>query len=341
MKKTALLFAGATLALSIASAQAASLKMAYDADPVSLDPYEQLSGGTLQLSHMTHDPLVRWDRNHGFEARLAEKWERVDDLTMRFHLRKGVKFHSGNDFTAKDVVFTFKRLQESPDFKGIFEPFQELKVVDDYTVEVVTKKPFPLVLNNMTYLFPMDSQYFTGEDENGKPKGLLVKHGDSFASRNISGTGPYVVSEREQGVRVDFKRFAGYWDTNSPGNVDDIVLTPIKEAPTRVAALLSGDVDFIEPVPPTDHDRIRESDKVDLVTMGGTRIITFQMNQERVEAFKDQRVRLAINYAINQEGIVKKIMKGFATPGAQFSPEGYLGHNPALKPRFDLKKRSS
>lgn len=338
MKKTALLFAGATLALSIASAQAASLKMAYDADPVSLDPYEQLSGGTLQLSHMTHDPLVRWDRNHGFEARLAEKWERVDDLTMRFHLRKGVKFHSGNDFTAKDVAFTFKRLQESPDFKGIFEPFQELKVIDDYTVEVVTKKPFPLVLNNMTYLFPMDSQFFTGEDANGKPKDLLVKHGDSFASRNISGTGPYVVSAREQGVRVDFKRFAGYWDTNSPGNVDDIVLTPIKEAPTRVAALLSGDVDFIEPVPPTDHDRIRESNKVDLVTMGGTRIITFQMNQERVEAFKDARVRMAINYAINQEGIVQKIMKGFATPGAQFSPEGYLGHNPALKPRFDLKK---
>jgi len=105
-----------------------------------------------------------------------------------------------------------------------------------------------------------------------------------------------------------------------------------------VAALLSGGVDFIAPVPPTDHDRIKASDKVDLVTMSGTRIITFQMNQDRVEAFKDVRVRQAINYAINQEGIVKKIMKGFATPGAQFSPEGYLGHNPDLKPRYDLKK---
>lgn len=338
MKKTASIFAGALLALGMASAQAATLKMAYDADPVSLDPYEQLSGGTLQLSHMTYDPLVRWDRNLGFEPRLAESWERIDDNTMRFHLRKGVKFHSGNEFSAKDVAFTFKRLQESPDFKGIFEPFEELKVVDDYTVDMVTKKPFPLILNNATYLFPMDSAYFTGSDENGKPKDLLVKHGDSFASRNISGTGPYTVTYREQGVKMEFQRNPSYWDTKSPGNVDNIVLTPIKEAPTRVAALLSGDVDFIAPVPPTDHERIKENDKVDLVTMSGTRIITFQMNQNRVEAFKDARVRLAINYAINQEGIVQKIMKDFATPAAQFSPKGYLGYNDSLKPRFDLKK---
>ena len=338
MKKTASIFAGALLAFSMASAQAATLKMAYDADPVSLDPYEQLSGGTLQLSHMTYDPLVRWDRNLGFEPRLAESWERIDQNTMRFHLRKGVKFHSGNEFTAKDVAFTFKRLQESPDFKGVFAPFKALNVIDDYTVDMVTTDPFPLILNNATYLFPMDSAYFTGEDENGKPKDLLVKHGDSFASRNISGTGPYTVTYREQGVKMEFQRNPSYWDTKSPGNVDNIVLTPIKEEPTRVAALLSGDVDFIAPVPPTDHERIKENDKVDLVTMSGTRIITFQMNQNRVEAFKDARVRLAINYAINQEGIVQKIMKDFATPAAQFSPKGYLGYNDSLKPRFDLKK---
>ncbi|WP_028470491.1 ABC transporter substrate-binding protein [Neptunomonas japonica] len=338
MKKTALLFAGAALALNIASAQAATLRMAYDADPVSLDPYEQLSGGTLQLSHMTYDPLVRWDRNLGFEPRLAEKWERIDDNTMRFHLRKGVKFHSGNELSTKDVAFTFKRLQDSPDFKGVFAPFKALNVIDDHTFDLVTAEPFPLILNNMTYLFPMDSAFFSGEDANGKPKDMLVKHGDSFASRTISGTGPYTVSYREQGVKVEFSRNADYWDKNSPGNVDKIVFTPIKEAPTRVAALLAGDVDFIAPVPPTDHKRIKSSDNVELVTMSGTRIITFQMNQERNEAFKDARVRTAINYAINQEGIVKKIMKGFATPGAQFSPKGYLGHNPALTPRYDLKK---
>lgn len=338
MKKTTSLLAGAVLSLGIMSAQAASLKLAYDADPVSMDPHEQLSGGTLQLSHMTFDPLVRWARDLSIEPRLAEKWERIDDLTMRFHLRQGVKFHSGNEMTAKDVAWTFERLKNSPDFKGIFAPFQALKVIDDYTFDLVTEKPYPLVLNAATYIFPMDSAFYSGTDENGKPKDLLVKNSDTFASRNISGTGPYKVTYREQGVRVEFERNADYWDTQSPGNVDQITLTPIKEAPTRVAALLSGDVDFIAPVPPNDLQRIEDNPDVDLVTMTGTRIITFQLNQERVPAFKDVRVRQAIVHAINQEGIVKKIMKGFATPAAQFSPAGYQGHNPALKPRYDLDK---
>ena len=338
MKRTLSFLSSAVLALSVMGAQAASLKMAYDADPVSLDPYEQLSGGTIQLSHMTYDPLVRWTQDLEFEPRLAEKWERIDENTMRFHLRKGVKFHSGNDFTAKDVVFTFKRLQESPDFKGIFSPFKEAVMIDDYTVDMVTKAPFPLMLNNMTYIFPMDSEFFSGTDENGNPKDAMVKHGDSFASRHISGTGPFTVDYREQGVRVEFKRNPNYWDTTSPGNVDNITLTPIKEGPTRVAALLSGDVDFIAPVPPSDHERIKKNENVELVTMSGTRIITLQLNGERVEAFKNPKVRLAINYAINQQGIVDKIMKGFATPAAQFSPAGYLGHNESLTPRYDLEK---
>ncbi|MEH6576400.1 MAG: ABC transporter substrate-binding protein [Amphritea sp.] len=338
MKKTATLLAGALLSLSAMTAQAETLKMAYDSDPVTLDPHEQLSGGTLQLSHMTFDPLLRWDLNMGFEPRLAESWERIDDLTMRFHLRKGVKFHSGNELTAKDVEFTFKRLQSSPDFKGIFTPFKQVTVVDDYTFDLVTNEPFPLILNNATYLFPMDSKYYSGEDENGNPKDMLVKHGDSFASTHISGTGPFTVTSREQGVRTEFTRNPDYWDSKSKGNVDSIVLTPIKEAPTRVAALLSGDVDFIMPVPPADQKRIDTSNNTDLVTMSGTRIITLQMNQERVEAFKDVRVRQAIVHAINQEGIVKKIMRGFATPAGQMSPEGYLGYNAELTPRYDVKK---
>jgi len=317
---------------------AKTLKMAYDADPVSLDPHEQLSGGTLQLSHMIFDPLVRWTRDLGFEGRLAKKWERIDDKTMRFYLRKGVKFHSGNEMTALDVSWTFDRLKKSPDFKGLFAPFDALNVIDKYTIDLVTKEPYPLVLHQATYIFPMDSAFYTGFDAKGKSKAAIVKHGDAFASSHASGTGPFVVAAREQGVRVDFKRFADYWDKKSPGNVTEIIFTPIKEAPTRVAALLSGDVDFIAPVPPTDLDRVRKSDKTNLVTMGGTRIITFQMNEDRVPAFKDARVRNAVVYAVNNEGIVKKIMKGFATAGAQQGPKGYAGYNAALKPRYDLKK---
>jgi len=292
----------------------------------------------LQFSHLAFDPLIRWTRDGGFEPRLAEKWEVIDNLTTRFTLRKGVRFHSGNDFTAEDVRWTVDRLKTSPDFKGLFEPFEGVKIIDSHTVDLVTKKPYGLVLAMATYVFPMDSKYYSGKDERGRDKAELVKHGDSFASSHASGTGPFLVTYREQGVRSELQRFPGYWDNSSKGNVTKIVFTPIKEAPTRVAALLSGDVDYIMPVPPTDHSRVDKNPKTNLVTMSGSRIITFQLNQNRVEAFKDQRVRQAIVHAVNNVGIVKKIMKGFGTAAAQQSPKGYAGHNPALKPRYDLAK---
>ena len=333
-------FAACAMGLMVAGGAVAetTVRVAYDADPVSLDPHEQLSGGTLQLSHMVFDPLVRWTQDLQFEPRLAESWEQIDATTTRFNLRDGVKFHSGNELTSADVKWTFDRLKESPDFKGIFSLFTAVNVIDEDTFDLVTSEPYPLVLHTATYIFPMDSAYYTGTTDDGKDKSELVKHGDSFASRNVSGTGPFVVSEREQGVKVVFDRFADYWDTASPGNVDQIILTPIKEDPTRVAALLSGDVDFIAPVPPTDLARVDENEGTTLITMPGTRIITFQMNQDRVEAFKDPKVRLAIDYAVNNAGIVERIMRGFGTVGAQASPAGYLGYNPDLTPRFDLEK---
>lgn len=314
------------------------LKLAYDADPVSMDPHEQISGATLQFSHMVFDPLIRWDKQHDFEPRLAEKWQRINGKTVRFFLRKGVKFHSGNAFTAKDVMWTFKRLQQSSDFKAIFTHFARIEIIDDFTFDLISKQDFPLTLHASTYIFPMDSQFYTGKDAQGEPKSAIKKHGNSFASTNASGTGPFIVTSREQGIKVAFKRFKDYWDKGSSGNVTQIEWTSIKEESTRVLALLSGDVDFIAPVPPNDLKRIKNEKKIQLVEMPGTRIITFQLNQKRVEAFKDKRVRQAITYAVNNEGIVKKIMRNFATVAAQNSPEGYLGHNPTLKPRYDLKK---
>jgi len=317
-------------AAGMGSAQ--TLNFAYDADPVSLDPHEQLSGGTLQLSHMIFDPLVRWNKELGFDPRLATSWERVDDTTMLFKLRQGVKFHTGNDMTAEDVVWTIERLKSSPDFKGVFATWASARAVDDYTVEIKTEGPSPLVLHTATYVFPMDKDFY----EAGGAE--ITKHGDSFASQNASGTGPFTIAEREQGVKVVFKRNPEYWDTASPGNVQTAVLTPIKEAPTRVAALLSGDVDFIAPVPPTDLERIDADPNVNLVTMTGTRIITLQMNQQRHEALANVKVRQAIVHAINNEGIVEKIMKGFGTAAAQQSPKGYVGYHSDLRPRFDVEK---
>ncbi|GHC26800.1 ABC transporter substrate-binding protein [Aidingimonas halophila] len=315
-----------------------TLRMAYDADPVSLDIHEQLSGGILQLSHMTFDPLVRWTQDLEFEPRLASDWEQVDDTTLRMTLREGVSFHSGNTLTAEDVVWTVDRLKRSSDFKAIFEPIDKVTAVDEQTVEFQTEKPYPLLLNLATYIFPMDSEFYTGTDDDGDPKDEIVKNGNSYASKHLSGTGPFTVTEHQPGNRMEFERNPNYWDDDSPGNVDRIVLTPISENATRVAALLSGDVDFIAPVPPNDLERVREDEDANLVTMSGTRIILFHMNQERVEAFQDPKVRKAFTYAINQEGIADRLMKGFATPAAQFSPEGYAGHVPDLEIRHDMEK---
>jgi peptide/nickel transport system substrate-binding protein len=316
---------------------AKTLRLALDADPVSLDPHVQLSGGMLQYSHMVFDPLVRWTQDMQFEPRLAEKWERIDPLTLRMHLRKGVVFHSGNPFTAKDVAWTLDRLKKSQDFKALFEPFAEPKIVDDHTIDLVTTKPYGLSLNMCTYIFPMDSKFYTGTDEKGLPKDAIVKTEHSFANENESGTGRYSVVSREPGQKWVFKAFPKYWDKNV-GNVNTIVLTPISEDATRVAALLAGDVDFIAPVPPQDYERIEGAKNAKLLTMSGTRVITFQMNQNRRPEFKDPRVRMAFDLAVNNEGIVQKIMKTRATAAAQNSPDGYVGYNPDLKPRYDLEK---
>ncbi len=321
-----------------AAAQAATLKLAMDADPVSLDPQVQLSGGMLQYSHMVFDPLVRWTPEGDFEPRLAVKWERINDTTTRFYLRKGVKFHSGNPFTADDVAFTLVRLKKSDDFKGLFEYFTEAKPVDAHTVDLITKEPYGLVMAMATYIFPMDKAFYSGTDpKNGKPKDLMLKTDYTFANFNQSGTGPFKVTQREQGVKTTFTRFADYWDKNT-GNVSEIIFTPIAEAPTRVAALLSGDVDFIMPVPPADLNRVDNTKGLKLVTMSGSRIITFQLNQKRRPEFANPKVRMAMAHAYNNDGVVKKIMKGFATAAAQNSPKGYQGFNPAIYPRYDVNK---
>lgn len=321
-----------------ALAEGKTLRMAYDADPTSLDPHEQLASATLQLSHLLFDPLIRFRQDLTLEPRLAKSFERIDDRTMRFHLREGVKFHSGNTLSAQDVVWTVNRLKQSPDFKALFEPFEGARAIDDLTVDLITKKPYPLVLNLATYIFPMDRAFYSGVDENGKPKDAIVKHGASFASMHASGTGPFTVTAREQGIRLEFQRFPDYWDKASPGNVDKIIFTPIKEPATRVSALLAGDVDFIAPVPPTDLARIKAAPCCTLITMPSTRIITFELNQDRVPAFKDKRVRLAIAYAVNGTGIAEKIMRGMATPAGELSPPGYSGYDPSLVPRYDLEK---
>jgi len=333
-----LLFFALALVFLATAAQAKTLRMALDADPESMDPHVQLSGGMLQYNHLVFDPLIRWTKDMKFEPRLAVKWERLDSLTVRFHLRKDVKFHSGNPMTAADVAWTLARLKKSEEFRGLFTIFTAPKIIDDHTIDIVTTEPYPLLENMATYIFVMDSKFYSGTDAKGKPKDAIVKTEYSFANENESGTGPYMVTSREHGVKMVYKRFADYWDKDSKGNVDEIVLTPIKENATRTAALLSGGVDFIAPVPPQDYERLRKNADVNMVTMTGSRVITFQLNQKKKPEFANLKVRQAVIAAIDNAGIVAKLMKGTATAAHQQAPEGFDGYVADLKPRFDLEK---
>ena len=317
-------------------AHGADISIAYAADPVSMDPMEQISGATLRMAHMVYDPLVRFDSELKIEPRLAESWEEITPTTLRFHLRKGVKFHNGDPMTADDVIFTFERLKKSADFKVLFEPYEKMRKVDHNTVDLIMKKPYPLALANMAYLFVMNRKYFSGKDENGNDKARIAKNIGTFASTHENGTGPFVLVSRQQGVKSRYRRFEEYWDES--GNVATITLVPIKEDVTRVSALISGDVDWISPVPTTDIKRVNKDPRLTLYSLPSDRIITFQMNQDVVPEFRDKRVREAVVYAVNNAGIVGKIMHGNAVVAGQNSPPGYAGHNPGLKPRYDLER---
>jgi len=328
-----------TLAASLAfTSQAVDLTVVFDADPVSLDPMEQISTATLQMGNLIFDNLIYTDSHMNYVPRLAESWEQISPTQVRFKIRQGVKFHSGNPLTVEDVIWTFNREITSPDFKALFTSYNSMKKVDDQHVDVLLKEPYPidLVLTNMTYLFVMDSKFYTGTTADGKDKSAIEKNVGSFASLNASGSGPFKVTFRQQGIKLELTKNTDYW--GKTGNVDKLTWIPIKENATRLAALLAGDVDWIYPVAPADLARVKASDKNVLYSIPSDRIITFQMNQKTVPAFKDKRVRQAVVYAINNAGIVKKIMKGFATTAGQNSPEGYSGYNPKLTPRYDLAK---
>jgi peptide/nickel transport system substrate-binding protein len=309
-----------------------------DAEPVSMDPHAHLSTGTLQFSHLVFDPLVRWTQTMDFEPRLAHKWERIDARTLRFHLRKGVTFHSGNPLTAKDVEWTLQRLKRSESFKGIFEPVAGSKIIDDHTIDLITKIPYPLLLNIATYIFPMDRLFYTGVDDLGKSKDAIEKFEPSFARDNASGTGPYTVTERVPGTRMIFERIASYWDAQSPGNVSRIELSAIGDASDRVNALLAGKTDMIMPVAPQDYDQVRLVDDVSLVTTATPRIILLQLNQDRRPEFREVLVRQAIVHATDNRAIVQAVMRGAATAAGPQSPKGYVGYAEGLKPRFNLKR---
>lgn len=345
------LVAVAGLALAAAAADARALKWARTADALTLDPHAQNEGPTHNLMHQIYEPLLIRDAAGKVIPTLAVSWKITADPTVwEFKLRQGVKFHNGNPFNADDVVFSLKRAQQpTSDMKGLLTSIEDVIKVDDHTVHVKTKGPNPLLPNSLTNLFMMDKEWseanntVTVQDYKGKK--------DNFAVRNANGTGPYTVVSRQQDVETVLKRNEAYWGKDVvPLGISEITYTAVKADPTRVAALLAGNVDFVQDLPVQDIERVEKAPGLKVNFGPENRTIFFGMdvgspelktsNVKGKNPLADKRVRQAINMSIDREGIKRAVMRGQSVPAGVIAPPFVNGYTEALDalPKADIAK---
>ena len=255
---------------------------------------------------------------------LALSWKLVEPTTWEFKLRPNVKFHNGDAFTADDVVFSFKRaLQPTSDYKGYLAGTKEVVKVDDLTVHIKTNGPNPLVPDNLTTVFIMSKKWAEANNAT-KPQDFKNKE-ENFAVRNANGTGPFSLVSREPDVKTVMKRNDAYWGRGeSPLEITELTLTTIKQDATRVAALLSGEVDFVQDVPVQDIERLKASPSLRVTEGPENRSIFFGIDVGSAELassdvkgknpFADVRVRQAMNIAINRQAIQRVVMRGQSVP---------------------------
>ena len=223
--------------LGVTTAQAAELKWAAQNDILTLDPHSQNHATTNNIVGHAYEPLVRYDKNYKIEPSLSTSWSNVNPTTVRFNLRKGVKFNDGSNFTADDVLFSFDRIRQPQGTMGIYVTgVKEMKKVDDFTIDVILDKPNPTLLNSFTTFLIM-SKTWAVKTKSEKVQDYKAKE-ENYASRNANGTGPYVIKEWVADQRLVMTANKNWWD-KLPGNVTEVLYTPIKSDPTRIAALLA------------------------------------------------------------------------------------------------------
>jgi peptide/nickel transport system substrate-binding protein len=320
------------MAVLAAPASAETLRWARAGDALTLDPHAQNEGPSHTIRHQMYEPLIIRDTTGRFEAALATAWAPSEDdpNVWVFNLREGVKFHDGADFTAEDVVFSFERAkQENSDMKELIGSIVEVRAVDDYTVEMVTDGPNPILPSNLTNLFVMDKDW---TEANNTVNVQDFDGGEiTYATTNANGTGPYILQSREPDVRTVMVRNEEYWGRDLfPMEVSEIVYTPIQNAATRVAALLSGEVNFLQDMPVQDLQRVNDADGLVVKQAPQNRVIFFGMNQgaEDIEAdnvdgknpLADVRVRKAMSMAINRDAIRQVVMRGQSEPAGMIAP---------------------
>lgn len=331
----------ATLAALIAtSAHAAKFTWAETTDPQTMDPHAVNSAAVLGFLNNVYEGLVRRGKDMSIEPALATGWDPIGNGEgWRFTLRQGVKFHDGTDFTAEDVLFSYQRASsEEADTRSWFAPVSEVKIVDDYTVEIMTEAPNPIFPDSIANWMMVDSGWAEANSAT-RPD----KDNGNIATLSANGTGAFMVTQREPGLRTVLEPHTGWWD-EATHNITRAELTPIQNPATAVAALLSGDVDFINPVPIQDTERLKQNPDVDVIQGIEARVImlgfpheadTLKYSTETTDAnpFADVRVRQAVGHAINVPAILQTIMRGNAEEASQLVGPGMRGYANALADR--------
>jgi peptide/nickel transport system substrate-binding protein len=332
------------VAVAMSPASAQILRYANQGELKSLDPYTLKETTTIAHHAHVYEGLVTRDKDLKIVPALAESWETLDPLHWRFHLRKNVKFHNGDPFTADDVIFSAERVRaKGSNFLSNVPADAKFVKVDDYTVDVTLDSPNPILTSQWDGWFIMDKKWCAEHDAVAPTPASATT--PSYASLHENGTGPFTIESHQPGVKTVFKAFPGWWG-KPEFNIKEIDFTPIGSDATRVAALLSGEVDVIEPVPLQDIQRVNSSGAATVLNAPEIRTIFLGMDQARDELlysnikgknpFKDIRVREAFYKAIDVEAIKSRVMRGMSTPSAlMVAPQLYPLSKDFVRPKAD------
>jgi peptide/nickel transport system substrate-binding protein len=330
------------VALAFASAAcAATLRIASGNDPQSLDPHSLALLYQSRVVSQVYESLVNRDRTFALEPSLALSWQAVEPRAWRFKLRPGVRFHDGSPFTADDAVFSIERAlartsQRATQMRGI----QGARKVDETTIDILLAAPDAVLPEKLLLVGMMSKAWATkhgvllSQDYNAKQ--------ETYAVRNANGTGPYRVKSYESDNRLVLVAHEGWWGTR--GNVDEAVYLVIQSDATRLAALASGQVDFVIDPPFQDVGRLKRDPQYRIVetTDIGTQYLGFDQTRDTLEfssvkgrnPFKDLRVRQAVAHAIDTDAIVAKVLRGQGSPTGSFFSKLVDGYDPALDRRL-------
>lgn len=313
------------------SAPKGKIVIALGGELSNLDPQKSSSNYQWACYRFTYDYLVRREYKEGriqHSPMLATSWEAINDTTWIFYLRKGVKFDNGEDFNAESVKYTIER-QLDPKTKATWRSnlafIDKVEILDPYTVKVITKEPAPLLITNIAFGLAM------------LPPKYFKEKGDSYVALHPCGTGPFKFVRWVKDQELVLEANDNYWA--GPPKIKTLVIKPIPEDSTRVAALLSGDVDIAKDIPVHLIPMVNNSGRAKVSTVPAALGISIMFDTLTKGPLQDKRVRQAINYAVDKQKIIDTIMEGHGTVLASCLSPSIVGFDPNLKPYpYDAQK---